>query len=187
MPALEIKLFKLPVALKNAGLVGWKRLFPILQRIFNGTLHVSVEGGEISATNNGFHLKMLPAASVPYPFEGTMNSTTECEVNSGVVNGTPVPTDTLTVSDTGVQYVWLKITCTLTVAYDYVNSFTVDTMEFAAGSTVPTDDTVAGEYYVPVIEITDGVITNQLLFSGIGFEVLGDNTQTSSGMGRYWR
>jgi len=129
------------------------------------------------------------AGEVRHPFYVSLAGTSY-QVQAGTVNGimptlggtalnagTP-PTGTLSLS--GTQYVYLKMTVTLTAAYDYVHTAVLASVLVDDASTVPTDDKDAGFYYVPLATYVAGVKTSQNISTSLTAEWCDDGTATSS-------
>ena len=185
MANVKAPILRAPLLLKNKGLVGWRRLSGIIASLANAYINISVDGLDIQAIDDGVHITAKPAdAGALDPWHGVMSGN-DVIINSGAVNGTVVPGVTLS-TPAGTCYVYLHIACTLTAAYSYINSFTVDTLTLVCASSVPSDNTTGGHYYIPLIEIMDRIITVQMMSQNIGFRARGDNTQTSAAIGEYW-
>jgi hypothetical protein len=192
MPTVRHNVPEEPVTPFRKGLVSWRRLTPWLEKIWRNTgIIVSVDDNlDLVQIPGGLHisaarLAAAAAAAPPHPWQGTMSGE-NIIVNSGALNGDTVAGGTFATPSSGTRYVYLHIDCSLTVAYSYVNAFSITSAALAIASSVPADNTTSGDYYIPLIEITDRVITNQMMSSNIGFRARGDNTQTSAAIGEYW-
>lgn len=94
------------------------------------------------------------------------------------LNAGTAPVGTL---GTGTKYVYLHISATLTAAHDYVYTFTFDDFKIESGSSVPNDDTAAGEYYIPLASFLNGVKTSQVVISSLGGFIEDDGNGASQG------
>lgn len=135
----------------------------------------------------------LPAPADTHPFLVTAfndSGTLKFRVAPGTFNGNmPTlggtalddPTPPVGTLGTGTKHVYLHISATLTATHDYVNSNTFDTFVISSGSSVPSNDTTNGEYYIPLATFTDGQKTAQLIVTSLDGFIEDDGTASSQG------
>lgn len=100
------------------------------------------------------------------------------------IGGTAIdysPAPRLTLTGSGTEVIYLKLTLTLSVANNYVYGADYDSSTIETAASLPADDLAAGEYYIRIATISDGIkISPQPILSNLNFFVEDDGTGTSS-------
>ena len=129
------------------------------------------------------------AAVVVHPFF-TALSGTDYTVESGTVGGItptlggdaldtlPQPTGTLSLS--GTEYIYFKVSATITAAYGYAHTIVTNTVEVLDGSSIPADSKAAGVFYRKLATYVDGVKTSQDYSTSLSVSYCDDGTATGS-------
>ena len=178
------------VKIPTRGIVGWKKLYPILRVILTKLgIQFSLEGFSAKEINGGVHFKTTPGdGDIIHPFLTTLSGTT-LGIEPGTFNsmvptigGVPlnnVPAPTLTLTGAGLEIISLKSTATLTDAHGYVHSATLVSVVAGRTTTYPVDNLATGEYYVTVSTYMDGAKTMQAIETSLSAHWCDDGTASS--------
>lgn len=121
-----------------------------------------------------------------HPWKVTSVSEGEVHILGGTIGGVTVDTEDMVIDEAGTEYIWLEVTCALTVVNDFVLSWDISMVILDTGSAVPEDNILDGVYHVKLATFVDGALTVQNKSTDLGFRVIDDGTQTGSGDGETW-
>ena len=162
------------VKIPTRGIVGWKKLYPILKVILTKLgIQFALEGFEAKEINGGLHLKSTDAIG-NFPFRVSLSGT-DVTVAPGVY-GSIMPTvsgvrldnaspPVMTLSEGVETWVYMQIQYTLDVVDSFIQSVGISQgdVTISVETTEPIEDPSSGKFYRMIAVITQDRVVSQTI------------------------
>lgn len=165
------------ISMPTKGLAKWSTLGPLLEKLLLAQgLRISIDGAESATDGEGeVHFTLTPPTGALHPWKCSVVGG-DLVMSGGSYNGTPVSGATLT----GTGWAWLAVEYSLTVEDDWVVAASLTSVTVDQGSTVPTNDGDAGEFYIALVQFDSGAVLSQAATNSISATVCDDGSGTGT-------